>query len=473
MKKLYIILGLAVAVLSFMQTQAQNTCRYPAYQTAGYKLTMNMDIDSMSFYMPDSLHCICNKVFSYDLTGLVPADDDSRVIALTGGSKNATQDTTLPATLCRILQAFDQQDLDAIRAQYRPEDISKINSFLSVDSVRDYFISFVSRVKKMKLLLTYVAGDYTMAFVHWYDNNDMVLASMPYCMQKVNGQWFAAAAEGDTNSTVDANVLQFFAKRNVSDLITIEDLNDIDGDGIPTGQDNCPCKWNPDQLDSDYDGVGDACDNCPNTPNPQQEDYDYDGVGDLCDNCPYSANPEQLDSDQDGIGDSCDNCKFHPNPRQYDIDGDGIGDDCDDDIDDDGTPNEDDLDSDGDNVPDDIDNCPMHFNPGQADSDGDGIGDACDNCPLNYNPEQEDLDNDGVGDACDNDRDNDGKIDEEDNCPDIYNPDQSDMDCDRIGDVCDPDRDGDTIPNEIDNCPDYFNPDQQDANGNGIGDVCE
>ena len=35
---------------------------------------------------------------------------------------------------------------------------------------------------------------------------------------------------------------------------------EIDGDGVPDAQDNCPRTSNPDQSDTDEDGIGDACD---------------------------------------------------------------------------------------------------------------------------------------------------------------------------------------------------------------------
>jgi hypothetical protein len=38
---------------------------------------------------------------------------------------------------------------------------------------------------------------------------------------------------------------------------------DLDGDGVPNAEDNCPTVPNPDQADFDGDGVGDACDLCP------------------------------------------------------------------------------------------------------------------------------------------------------------------------------------------------------------------
>jgi hypothetical protein len=38
---------------------------------------------------------------------------------------------------------------------------------------------------------------------------------------------------------------------------------DLDGDGIPNADDNCPSVANLDQADSDHDGLGDACDPTP------------------------------------------------------------------------------------------------------------------------------------------------------------------------------------------------------------------
>jgi hypothetical protein len=73
-------------------------------------------------------------------------------------------------------------------------------------------------------------------------------------------------------------------------------VSDVDSDGIPDDDDNCPNTPNPDQADFDRDGDGDACD----------PDDDNDGVVDDADNCPLFANADQKDADADGIGDACD-----------------------------------------------------------------------------------------------------------------------------------------------------------------------
>lgn len=61
----------------------------------------------------------------------------------------------------------------------------------------------------------------------------------------------------------------------------LEPNGDLDGDGVPNAQDNCPSVKNPRQADEDRDGVGDACDPCPISPN--NTDTDGDGVADDCD----------------------------------------------------------------------------------------------------------------------------------------------------------------------------------------------
>ncbi|MCP4628060.1 MAG: hypothetical protein GY850_31755, partial [bacterium] len=71
----------------------------------------------------------------------------------------------------------------------------------------------------------------------------------------------------------------------VNDTCT-EFSEDIDEDGIPMDQDNCPITNNPDQSDGDDDGSGDVCDNCPETCNTDQLDADGDGSGDVCDDAP-------------------------------------------------------------------------------------------------------------------------------------------------------------------------------------------
>ena len=76
--------------------------------------------------------------------------------------------------------------------------------------------------------------------------------------------------------------------------------SDLDGDGVPDGEDNCPAIANPNQADADGDGIGDACDDTVG-----EGDLDGDGVPDGQDNCPAISNADQKDTDGDGIGDVC------------------------------------------------------------------------------------------------------------------------------------------------------------------------
>ncbi|MEE2788257.1 MAG: thrombospondin type 3 repeat-containing protein [Myxococcota bacterium] len=115
--------------------------------------------------------------------------------------------------------------------------------------------------------------------------------------------------------------------------------NDIDGDGVPNGQDNCPETYNPP----------------PEGATEQVDDNDNDGIGDVCD----------PDDDNDGVLDEADGCPTIADMNRIDTDNDGLGDACDDDADNDGVPNDEDL-------------CPREPNFSVGDLDGQGDGEARD-----------------------------------------------------------------------------------------------
>lgn len=280
------------------------------------------------------------------------------------------------------------------------------------------------------------------------DGGGGIRSSVNYTLMHSIGQ---TAGVGTASSSQYTNFAGFYGSEAQGGA-------DIDGDGIPNGQDNCPVNPNSDQKDSDEDGLGDVCDACPNDPD---NDSDGDGVCGDVDNCPNTPNPGQEDTDGDGIGDACESTT--------DADGDGVPDGTDNCP---NTPNTDQKDTDNDGLGDACDTCP---NDPDNDSDGDGICGDVDNCPNTSNPEQEDSDGDGIGDACESiiDADGDGIPDNTDNCPNTPNTGQEDSDGDGIGDACESDADDDGIPDDTDNCPNTPNPDQADTDGDGIGDACE
>ena len=175
---------------------------------------------------------------------------------------------------------------------------------------------------------------------------------------------------------------------------------DLDGDGVPDIQDNCPTVQNPDQFDSDGDGTGNACDGCA-------DDYLKIEPG-LC-GCGV---PETGDGDGDGTPDCNDQCPYDPGKTEPGVCGCGTSD----------------TDTDNDGTSDCIDECPndaSKVSPGacgcgvaETDTDSDGVADCIDNCPNVPNPDQADSNSNGTGDACEGggDEDGDGVPDSEDQC---------------------------------------------------------
>jgi imidazolonepropionase-like amidohydrolase len=94
---------------------------------------------------------------------------------------------------------------------------------------------------------------------------------------------------------------------------------DRDGDGVGDEMDICPDVFDPirdpavTQADGDADGAGDVCDPCPLDPNDgcmpvPADDIDGDGILNGADNCARIPNADQADADGDGSGDPCDGC---------------------------------------------------------------------------------------------------------------------------------------------------------------------
>jgi len=74
--------------------------------------------------------------------------------------------------------------------------------------------------------------------------------------------------------------------------VCIDASGDLDGDGIPNGQDFC-AHVPGGAFDEDRDGIGDDCDPCPIAPPPAFPDRDNDGVDAPCDPEP-SVDGDQL-----------------------------------------------------------------------------------------------------------------------------------------------------------------------------------
>ena len=244
-----------------------------------------------------------------------------------------------------------------------------------------------------------------------------------------------------TSDTPGYNVPEGWVDNNDDDCPN-DFENDVDEDGFCGDVDNCPDIYNPQtgfdhlQLDSDSDTIGDACDNCINDFNTNQSDVDNDNAGDVCDNCDVMSNEDQSDLDSDGVGDICDNCIDDSNNDQLNVDNDLWGDAC--------------------------DNCVNNSNDDQLNTDDDEFGNICDECPFDQF----------------NDADADGICGDEDICE--GGDDNVDTDLDTTPDFCDAcpldydnDIDNDAICGDVDNCIDQYNPDQDDYDADGFGDECD
>lgn len=206
------------------------------------------------------------------------------------------------------------------------------------------------------------------ALINLYDvDNAIDTSTCSSCYENSDGSELV-----DENTYLDFDGIKDECEENLpcsATFITADLGGDYDSDTIINSEDNCPCSYNPTQMDTDRDGVGDVygdengCDNCPSVSNPADMDNNGDGV-----------TGDASDHDSDGDVDRYDYAygNLDGDVRQTDSDADGYGDACEE----------------------------VEDECGTNDRDDDGINDYCDNCIYTYNPSQDITDGNDAGDAC-------------------------------------------------------------------------
>ena len=162
---------------------------------------------------------------------------------------------------------------------------------------------------------------------------------------------FNVASDYNAAPSEDTDYVNFF--QHTAGVTFKFGKKDMDKDGIPDEEDECPETWGLEEFNG-----------CPDT--------DGDGIRDLDDACPEIAGVPEfngcVDTDGDGIADPNDECPNEVGPQENN-----------------GCPW---PDTDGDGLTDNLDECPNEAGPQEnngcpwADTDGDGFTDNVDRCPY-------------------------------------------------------------------------------------------
>ena len=137
--------------LANVATHAQND-RFPDYSVTHYNVSFNMNLDSIPYFSPDTLHELCPHVFFYELQGMPPVDDSTRQISVSGGTLSSENTNTPPAVLCRLLKAYNQQDLNAIKNLYAPQHRAWLDTITSTNADSITLARFNNYMQKMAFL---------------------------------------------------------------------------------------------------------------------------------------------------------------------------------------------------------------------------------------------------------------------------------------------------------------------------------
>jgi hypothetical protein len=158
-------------------------------------------------------------------------------------------------------------------------------------------------------------------------NNDMALRAADNSNSNVIIKQFIPAVQNYSQAQNTFNTAEEWLSMMRNNLNRYINVSGLVANGITTAAvkllekalENDLLKW----QDQDYDGIADGEDNCPVKYNPSQINSDTDTLGDQCDNCPYIKNQDQGDADEDGVGDVCDpdfvQAGFIPKPFEISV----------------------------------------------------------------------------------------------------------------------------------------------------------
>lgn len=175
-----------------------------------------------------------------------------------------------------------------------------------------------------------IIGETNNYYSYNYAQESGSLATNPAFEDVLSGDYRISIGSPAVDAGIDVGELFDYFNLRIIDYpdIGIHELqyrvSDLDLDGLPDVDDNCPDIANVSQTDTDSDGQGDACDT----------DDDNDGSSDI-DEAVMGTNPLLADTDNDGVLDQFDAFPLDPS-ENTDTDLDGIGNNIDKDDDNDG-----------------------------------------------------------------------------------------------------------------------------------------
>ena len=226
--------SLIVLTLTVLIASAQSDL-FPTIATTDMSIAIPIGQRGQRMYAAGEGKLLCDSLMSYQIHGAVKTQASNWSIRTSGGTMNANDTNTVPALLCRVLKAYQTMNFTALASCYDSPSAAELNTLLKTDSIKIKFLMAMANISHFELQVMYNTPSATYLFVKiCYHDNTQSLAL--FLAQQTEQGW--KLISGEDKSDLGYNLLVYLTNHQAYNLIS---SNDIDNDGIPNGNDPCPC----------------------------------------------------------------------------------------------------------------------------------------------------------------------------------------------------------------------------------------
>lgn len=226
--------SLIVLTLTVLISSAQSD-QFPTVTPTDMSIAIHIGHRGQRIYAAGEGKLLCDSLMSYQIHGAVKTQASNWSIRTSGGTMNANDTNTVPALLCRVLKAYQTMNFTALASCYDSPSAAELNTLLKTDSIKIKFLMAMANISHFELQVMYNTPSATYLFVKiCYHDNTQSLAL--FLAQQTEQGW--KLISGEDKSDLGYNLLVYLTNHQAYNLIS---SNDIDNDGIPNGNDPCPC----------------------------------------------------------------------------------------------------------------------------------------------------------------------------------------------------------------------------------------
>ena len=208
MKKLAIMVFISWISMSMLCISAGATDKFPKFDIEEVKLYVPIDDEAMPIKQEDIEHQL-DINFLYTAKGQVfSSSSEGHIQTLSEGFSGLSERSTPWMTLTELLAAFQQRDLDAVKALYTDASQGLINEWLADSEIAEQFTQFMKSVIGIEILLgfEYKEGFLAVVTIDYGRGNEQPMDLTPYYFVRSGSEYLLSTVTLDDAMSTNISI---------------------------------------------------------------------------------------------------------------------------------------------------------------------------------------------------------------------------------------------------------------------------